>query len=68
MIVAGIDAGSRTIKVCLVEAATLEPVAWGLADQGVEQVALARRLFETASNASSPPATAETSCPSPTRP
>lgn len=46
MIAAGIDAGSRTIKVCLLGAGTLEPVAWGLADQGVEQEALARRLFD----------------------
>jgi predicted CoA-substrate-specific enzyme activase len=46
MICAGIDAGSRTIKVVLVDADSLEVVAAGVVDQGVEQDALARELFE----------------------
>ena len=46
MICAGIDAGSRTIKVVLVDASSLEVVASGVMDQGVEQDALAQGLFE----------------------
>ncbi len=46
MICAGIDAGSRTIKVVLVDADNLDVVATGVMDQGVEQDALARGLFE----------------------
>jgi predicted CoA-substrate-specific enzyme activase len=46
MICAGIDAGSRTIKVVLLEADTLEVRAAGIVDQGVEQNALAMRLLE----------------------
>jgi len=46
MICAGIDAGSRAIKIVVLDADSLEPVASGLADQGVEQDALVRRLFE----------------------
>lgn len=46
MICAGIDAGSRTIKVVLLDAGSLEVVATGVADQGVEQDALALQLFE----------------------
>ena len=46
MICAGIDAGSRTVKVVLLEADGLEVVAAGVVDQGVEQEALALRLFE----------------------
>jgi len=45
MICAGIDAGSRTIKIVLVDAARLEVLAAGVTDQGVEQDALATRLF-----------------------
>ncbi len=45
MICAGIDAGSRTIKVVLVRAGTLELVGSGVVDQGVEQAALAERLL-----------------------
>lgn len=47
MIVAGVDAGSRTIKVVLLEADTAKVVGAGLADQGVEQSRLAEALFET---------------------
>ena len=46
MICAGIDAGSRAIKVVLVEADGLEVVAAGVLDQGVQQDALATRLLE----------------------
>jgi (R)-2-hydroxyacyl-CoA dehydratese activating ATPase len=46
MICAGIDAGSRTIKVVLIDAATLQVVGQGLADQGVEQNRLASQLFK----------------------
>jgi len=46
MICAGIDAGSRTIKVVLADANSLEVVAAGVMDQGVEQDALAQGLFE----------------------
>ncbi len=45
MICAGIDAGSRTIKVMLVDADTLATVGSGVVDQGVEQEALAQRLL-----------------------
>jgi predicted CoA-substrate-specific enzyme activase len=47
MICAGIDAGSRTIKVVLLDADTLETKAAGVADQGVDQDALALRLLES---------------------
>lgn len=46
MICAGIDAGSRTIKVVLVEAETLAVLAAGAVDQGVEQDALALGLLD----------------------
>ena len=46
MICAGIDAGSRTIKVVLLDAEGLDVVAAGAMDQGVEQDALAMQLFE----------------------
>ncbi len=46
MICAGIDAGSRTIKVLLLNADNLEVIAAGAADQGVEQDALASQLLE----------------------
>ncbi len=46
MIAAGIDAGSRTIKIVLVDAERLDVVAAGVADQGVEQDALTLQLFE----------------------
>jgi len=46
MICAGIDAGSRTIKVVLLDAQSLEVQAAGVTDQGVEQDALALNLLE----------------------
>ena len=46
MICFGIDAGSRAIKAVLVESDTLEILASGVRDQGVQQDALARELFE----------------------
>jgi len=46
VICAGIDAGSRAIKVVLLDADRLAAVASGVAAQGVEQEALARALFE----------------------
>ena len=45
MICAGIDAGSRTIKVVLLDAESLEVLAAGAMDQGVEQEALALELL-----------------------
>ena len=46
MICAGIDAGSRAIKAVLIDADSLAVVASGTMDQGVQQDALARQLFE----------------------
>ena len=46
MICAGIDAGSRAIKVVLIDTQTMQLIAKGLADQGVEQDKLASQLFE----------------------
>ena len=46
MICAGIDAGSRAIKIVLIETPSMQVVAKGLADQGVEQDKLASELFE----------------------
>lgn len=45
MITAGIDAGSRTIKVVLVDRETLAVAASGVVDQGADQEALAERLL-----------------------
>ena len=45
MICAGIDAGSRAIKIVLLDAGRGEVVASGTTDQGVEQDALASQLF-----------------------
>lgn len=45
MIHAGIDAGSRTIKVVLLDEGSRKVVASGVADQGVKQAALAERLL-----------------------
>ena len=42
MICAGIDAGSRTIKVVLLDGPSLHVVGSGAVDQGVEQDLLAR--------------------------
>lgn len=46
MICAGIDAGSRTIKIVLLNADTGQVVAQALSDQGVEQARLASSLFD----------------------
>ena len=46
MICAGIDAGSRTIKIVLIDADSRAVVAKGVIDQGVEQNKLAMELFE----------------------
>ena len=46
MICAGIDAGSRAIKIVLIDTGSMQVVAKGLADQGVEQDKLASELFE----------------------
>jgi predicted CoA-substrate-specific enzyme activase len=45
MIGIGVDAGSRAIKIVIYDAARGEPVASGVADQGVEQERLARELL-----------------------
>lgn len=45
MICAGIDAGSRAIKIVLIDAGNMRVVAKGLADQGVQQDKLASGLF-----------------------
>ena len=44
MICAGIDAGSRAIKVVLIDAAGLDVIASGITDQGVRQDALGQFL------------------------
>jgi predicted CoA-substrate-specific enzyme activase len=46
MICAGIDAGSRTIKVVLLDPQTREVLAAGVQDQGVQQDLLARQLLD----------------------
>jgi predicted CoA-substrate-specific enzyme activase len=46
MICAGIDAGSRAIKIVLLDAKNMKIVAKGLADQGVEQDRLVTELYE----------------------
>jgi len=46
MICAGIDAGSRAIKVVLIDEQARRVIAQGLADQGVEQDKLATALLE----------------------
>jgi predicted CoA-substrate-specific enzyme activase len=45
MIGAGIDAGSRAIKVVLIDAASREIIGSGVREQGIEQDRLARELF-----------------------
>jgi predicted CoA-substrate-specific enzyme activase len=50
MICAGIDAGSRTLKVVLLEPDTRTIVSAGVRDQGVDQDALAVELLETLLN------------------
>lgn len=46
MICAGIDAGSRAIKIILIDTENMQVIAKGLADQGVEQDRLASALFK----------------------
>ncbi len=46
MICAGIDAGSRAIKIVLMDTDSRQVIAKGLIDQGVEQDKLASELFE----------------------
>jgi len=46
MICAGIDSGSRAIKIVIFDAVKNKIIAHGVADQGVEQDAIAKRLFE----------------------
>ena len=46
MICAGIDAGSRTTKVVLLDTGSLDVVAAGVVDQGIDQDALAGNLFQ----------------------
>jgi (R)-2-hydroxyacyl-CoA dehydratese activating ATPase len=46
MICAGIDAGSRAIKVALFDARAEEIIATGIADQGIQQALLAQKLLE----------------------
>lgn len=47
MICAGIDAGSRTIKVTLIDSQTREIIAKDLTDQGIEQDKIATELFDS---------------------
>jgi predicted CoA-substrate-specific enzyme activase len=46
MIYAGIDAGSRAIKIVLIDSKSTQVIAKGLTDQGVEQDKLTSQLFE----------------------
>ncbi len=46
MICAGIDAGSRTTKVVLLDGEKHEPIAFGVVDQGVEQEKVAEELLK----------------------
>jgi len=46
MIFAGLDAGSRSIKAVLLDPSRPEPLAAGVADQGVDQERRAAELFE----------------------
>ncbi len=50
MIYAGIDAGSRTIKIVLIDPENMQVIAKGLMDQGVEQDKLTSELFENVLN------------------
>jgi len=47
MIYAGLDAGSRTIKMILIDTEKMQVIAKGLTDQGVEQDSLASGLFKS---------------------
>lgn len=46
MICAGIDAGSRAIKIILIDTENMQVIGKGLADQGVEQNRLSSALFK----------------------
>jgi predicted CoA-substrate-specific enzyme activase len=46
MICAGIDAGSRAIKIVLIDSESMQVLAKGLADQGVQQDKLVSELFD----------------------
>ena len=46
MLCAGIDAGSRAIKVVIIDADRLEPIGSGATDQGIQHDALACGLFQ----------------------
>ncbi len=46
MLTAGVDAGSRAIKIVLWDADRWVPIASGLTDQGVDQASLAERLLD----------------------
>ncbi|HEY3298266.1 MAG TPA: 2-hydroxyglutaryl-CoA dehydratase, partial [Armatimonadota bacterium] len=46
MIYAGIDAGSRAIKIVLLDGETLEIAGWGTADQGIGSDELASDLLD----------------------
>lgn len=46
MLYAGVDAGSRTIKVALINDEDMRIVASGICNQGVRQTALAQELFD----------------------
>jgi (R)-2-hydroxyacyl-CoA dehydratese activating ATPase len=46
MICAGVDAGSRTTKVVLLDSGSLDVVAAGVVDQGIDQDELARNLLK----------------------
>lgn len=47
MIAAGIDAGSRAIKIVLFDSARNEIIAMGVTDQGIEQDLLTQKLFNS---------------------
>ncbi len=53
MIYAGIDAGSRAIKIVFIDTENMQVIAKGLTDQGVEQDKLTSELFENVLNDSS---------------
>ena len=53
MIYAGIDAGSRAIKIVFINTENMQVIAKGLTDQGVEQDKLTSQLFENILNENS---------------
>lgn len=46
MLYAGVDAGSRTIKVVLIDDTDMSVAGFGLADQGLKQAAIAEEVFD----------------------